>query len=419
MIITQFIFLFFILSFIVNKKRAILYILPLSLFFTTLPLVKIGGTYIGLCDAINFVICGYVFSKKRARNSIFYNPLFYPLFANFIFLLLIAAYGTERTSLYVLWKTISNEILLPLALIYFLQTKTDIELLVKLYLKVFMVLCIYGIIEFLLNHNIILYWLQSQTDLSFWVDHTNDIRYGYGRYNSFFHFPITFGDACVVFFYFLIFFYNKYRGVFILRKSYINTLCLLLIGVFLANSRATILALVFGLLQFDYIRKPKTLLIAFFIFLIMVLPFSNYILNVYHSIFDFTGNYDVGGSSMEMRMRQLNISLFLFLQNPIFGGGLSMIYYLMTDISIPELAGAESQLFYLLIERGLLGILGYLWLIISMCKLLPSYRKFNMVFVGIWVLASFVSLTVGLYINFPIIFLLIIYKSQKLNLLIR
>lgn len=283
----------------------------------------------------------------------------------------------------------------------------------------FWVLCIYGIIEFLLNYNIILYWLQSQTDLSFWVDHTNDIRYGYGRYNSFFHFPITFGDACVVFFYFLTFFYSKYEGVFISRKSYIKTLCLLLIGVFLANSRATILALVFGLLQFDYIRKPKTLLIAFFIFLIMVLPFSDYILNVYHSIFDFTGNYDVGGSSMDMRMRQLDISLFLFLQNPIFGGGLSMIYYLMTDISIPELAGAESQLFYLLIERGLLGILGYLWLIISMCKLLPSYRKFNMVFVGIWVLASFVSLTVGLYINFPIIFLLIIYKSQKLNLLKR
>lgn len=93
-------------------------------------------------------------------------------------------------------------------------------------------------------------------------------------------------------------------------------MCLLLIGVFLANSRATILALVFGLLQFDYIRKPKTLLIAFSIFLIMVLPFSDYILNVYHSIFDFTGNYDVGGSSMDMRMRQLDISLFLFLQKP-------------------------------------------------------------------------------------------------------
>lgn len=419
MIITLLIFLLFIIFFIRYKKKAVLYIIPLSLFFTMLPVVRIGGTYIGLCDAINFVIYGYILGRKDARKAIFCNPLFLPLFGNFILLLLIALYGTERTSLYVLWKTISNEILLPLAFIYFLRTKNDIKLIVNLYLKVFWVLCIYGIIEFLLNYNIILYWLQSQTDLSFWVDHTNDIRYGYGRYNSFFHFPITFGDACVVFFYFLTFFYSKYEGVFISRKSYIKTLCLLLIGVFLANSRATILALVFGLLQFDYIRKPKTLLIAFSIFLIMVLPFSDYILNVYHSIFDFTGNYDVGGSSMDMRMRQLDIFLFLFLQNPIFGGGLSMIYYLMTDISIPELAGAESQLFYLLIERGLLGILGYLWLIISMCKLLPSYRKFNMVFVGIWVLASFVSLTVGLYINFPIIFLLIIYKSQKLNLLKR
>lgn len=417
MIITQFIFLLFILSFIANKKKAVLYILPLSLFFTMLPLIKIGDTYVNLCDAINFIIYGYIFSQKKARVSVLYNPLFHPLFANFILLLLIAAYGTERTSLYVLWKTISNEILLPLTFIYFLQTRTDIKLLVKLYLKVFWVLCIYGIIEFLLSHNIILYWLQSQTDLSFWVDHTNDIRYGYGRYNSFFHFPITFGDACVMFFYFLIFFYNKYKEKFISRKSYIYTLCLLLIGVFLANSRATILALAFGFLQFDYIRKPKILLIALVTLLIIALPFSDYILNVYHSIFDFTGKHDVGGSSMEMRLRQLDISFFLFLQNPIFGGGLSMIYYLMTDVSIPELAGAESQLFYLLIERGLLGIFGYLWLVISMCKLLPLYRKFNIIFVGVWVLASFVSLTVGLYINFPIIFLFIIYKSHKLNLL--
>ena len=417
MIITQFVFLFFILFFIANKKKAVLYILPLSLFFTMLPVVKIGDTYIGLCDAINFVIYGYVFSRKTVRKFIIYNPLFHPLLVNLIFLLLIAMYGTERTSLYVLWKAISNEILLPLIFIYFLQTKNDILLLVKLYLKVFWVLCIYGIIEFLLNYNVILYWLQSQTDFSFWVDHTNDIRYGYGRYNSLFHFPITFGDACVVFFYFIIFFCGKCREKIIEKKTYIYTLCLLFIGVLLANLRATFLALIFGLLQFNYFRKPKIVLMGLLVLLIIALSFSDYILNVYYSIFDLSGNHYVGGSSMDMRLRQLDISFFLFLQNPIFGGGLSMIYYLMTEVSLPELAGAESQLFYLLIERGVLGILGYLWLIISMCKLLPSYRKFNITFVGIWVLASFVSLTVGLYINFPIIFLLIIYKSQKLNLL--
>lgn len=180
MIITQLIFLLFIIFFIRYKKKAVLYIIPLSLFFTMLPVVRIGGTYIGLCDAINFVIYGYILGRKDARKAIFCNPLFLPLFGNFILLLLIALYGTERTSLYVLWKTISNEILLPLAFIYFLRTKNDIKLIVNLYLKVFWVLCIYGIIEFLLNYNIILYWLQSQTDLSFWVDHTNDIRYGYG-----------------------------------------------------------------------------------------------------------------------------------------------------------------------------------------------------------------------------------------------
>ena len=149
MIITQLIFLLFIIFFIRYKKKAVLYIIPLSLFFTMLPVVRIGGTYIGLCDAINFVIYGYILGRKDARKAIFCNPLFLPLFGNFILLLLIALYGTERTSLYVLWKTISNEILLPLAFIYFLRTKNDIKLIVNLYLKVFWVLCIYGIIEFL------------------------------------------------------------------------------------------------------------------------------------------------------------------------------------------------------------------------------------------------------------------------------
>lgn len=110
--------------FIRYKKKAVLYIIPLSLFFTMLPVVRIGGTYIGLCDAINFVIYGYILGRKDARKAIFCNPLFLPLFGNFILLLLIALYGTERTSLYVLWKTISNEILLPLAFIYFCEQRT-------------------------------------------------------------------------------------------------------------------------------------------------------------------------------------------------------------------------------------------------------------------------------------------------------
>ena len=114
----------------------------------------------------------------------------------------------------------------------------------------FWVLCIYGIIEFLLNYNIILYWLQSQTDLSFWVDHTNDIRYGYGRYNSFFHFPITLEMRALYSFIFLPSSIVNMKEYLYQGNLILRLLCLLLIGVFLANSRATILALVFGLLQF-------------------------------------------------------------------------------------------------------------------------------------------------------------------------
>lgn len=82
MIITQLIFLLFIIFFIRYKKKAVLYIIPLSLFFTMLPVVRIGGTYIGLCDAINFVIYGYILGRKDARKAIFCNPLFLLYLAN-------------------------------------------------------------------------------------------------------------------------------------------------------------------------------------------------------------------------------------------------------------------------------------------------------------------------------------------------
>lgn len=71
MIITQLIFLLFIIFFIRYKKKAVLYIISLSLFFTMLPVVRIGGTYIGLCDAINFVIYGYILGRKDARKAIY------------------------------------------------------------------------------------------------------------------------------------------------------------------------------------------------------------------------------------------------------------------------------------------------------------------------------------------------------------
>ena len=123
MIITQLIFLLFIIFFIRYKKEGCSLYNIHCLCFYNASCCKNRGTYIGLCDAINFVIYGYILGRKDARKAIFCNPLFLPLFGNFILLLLIALYGTERTSLYVLWKTISNEILLPLAFIYFCEQR--------------------------------------------------------------------------------------------------------------------------------------------------------------------------------------------------------------------------------------------------------------------------------------------------------
>lgn len=68
-----------------------------------------------------------------------------------------------------------------------------------------------------------------------------------------------------------------------------------------------------------------------------------------------------GGSSLAMRMTQLDISYKAFLKSPLIGNG-TKATSIVTEQN-PELLGAESIWFTLLIEKGILGILAFLTLI--------------------------------------------------------
>ena len=139
---------------------------------------------------------------------------------------------------------------------------------------------------------------------------------------------------------------------------------LLVIALFMTKSRSALLDFMAGasVLYYLFIAKSKTkvkyILIAFIVLVVLYMLFGSMIESKFGDAFLDDGG-KTGGSNVVMRMQQLYYSYQLFLKNPLFGNGFNYFW----DVIAAEngflssmLMGAESYVFILLIERGLIQI---------------------------------------------------------------
>lgn len=83
-----------------------------------------------------------------------------------------------------------------------------------------------------------------------------------------------------------------------------------------------------------------------------------------------------GGSNVAMRTRQFEVGLSLFERSPLVGNGIGSIAVFMKGGNNADLLGAESSWLKILPERGLVGVIVYLYLYFTMYrKLLPYMSK--------------------------------------------
>lgn len=410
MILIYTIFLAFAVYSICNWKKSILAYFPISLLFTTVPLTKFGSTFIGLNFAWLIIINALYFIRyKKTINDI--NPFRMSILVLILGYTLSFIFGSYRSSLYPFIQMIMNY---AYVLIFWnsIEKREDIEYLVKLFSRVFFIICIYTIIEFVMGKNIWMEWLQIQTNANIYVSHHDDIRFGFARCNSFFHFPIPLGDACAIIFCFFLFLKKNFVTLKFSHKNNFVLFSLLIIALVLSNSRAPLVAFFIGLMFLDFFKNIRNISYTVIILLIVWIYAGDYIFN---NIKSLTGGYDpdVGGSSMELRQLQLSYCINEFYNNPIFGAGFNRLAELQ-DPSNKELAGAESQLFVLLVSQGICGIIAYAFACVKMLFSLRPFGKpafkFSVTFTLMWIAADFISLTTGLYITFPIILIMIIFK---------
>lgn len=182
---------------------------------------------------------------------------------------------------------------------------------------------------------------------------------------------------------------------------------LLLFSVICSGSRTAIAAsaicLVGTFLHFN-VKSMLLLLVP-----IMLLPF------IFPDMFDeiygsIVHQSDYGGSSSDMRENQWLVSLYYASQNLLFGTGLGKTFTIGYESG---LLGAESILFYTIIDRGIWGLITIGFLFVYIVVYLVMHKNYCLCFIVLGFLANkLITLTAGLDETYPLLWLIPLLKEQ-------
>lgn len=221
------------------------------------------------------------------------------------------------------------------------------------------------------------------------------------RICSFLYNSHKFGYFCAVLTILFIYFHlrRKFQG-----KEWIAAI-LALLGLIISGSRSSLIAASIGfVIIFLFGLKLKRRIRYILALCLLLLPISQVpmvqkSLESVAVIFSDSDGQQLG-SSIDMRQNQLEISLLFFEKNPFWGNGFD--YYVEVlkrdDVTIKKegLYGAESYIFILLIERGIIQIACILLLWIALIVyFIKNHFKYKLeAAVGLALFASFMSVSI-------------------------
>ncbi len=285
--------------------------------------------------------------------------------AGIFFSLLFIGFLDERLDLFQkiyrpFYVFIENFLLLALIYVNINKYK-ELIFLYKILFIYFFIVTIYGLLNYFLLSNP---YYEIITNLYGGVNFFNsylfsDVRQF--RINSFIVHPITYGYFCVL----LLFIVLQNMLLYKVNFKLVILIVLLLINILLTNSRTPIIAFLFSLILYFLITNIKIKIRIVFISLSIIflaLQINKSIL--IDSMNVFNRKETLGGSNLTLREIQLYSSYLLFKNKPLQGNGINYIFESLGyrteeyEKSDKSLMGYESYIFKLLIEQGLLGILG-------------------------------------------------------------
>ncbi len=184
----------------------------------------------------------------------------------------------------------------------------------------------------------------------------------FGRISSVFYHPMTFGlflGCAIIYLYYLLNFEKKMIWIIVL-------LCSIIIAL-LCGVRSVLGGLVISMFFYMLLLQNFRLIIYFslaclaLLYIISLLPNEIYVYLM--SIFD-TKSYDVKGSSIELRLYQMQGAIDIMKQNPLFGLGNNWTsYYQSIHGDHPVCLAFESLIFVVLCNSGIVGVIMWCYMI--------------------------------------------------------
>lgn len=405
----------------VNYKRGLIYFLGFKLFLVTnITLISIPGVPLLTLDMFMTLVFILLFLLSGSKNQHAYAPFPYKR----IFLCLAVMWAISAVlsiagpmaELSGLIGVYSQNILLIWIIWEVLDTKEDFEMVFKLLSASFFVICLYGLLEFVLENNFYLAYAATlnhdSSKVISWIYTLTDRGF---RLRSVFEHPIGAGINFAIYAVFV--FQMLIAGKIQSGRTFtfiIAVLCIL--GVILTKMRASIVF--FGIFLFSIVQfKKRKFYILFLLLLIAcvaMFPIIVEYIDIFLSIFNAEAQKTVGGSNIAMRFEQMRVALNLAKMSPIFGLGKAYQEALPADM-VSGMLGSESIWLQVIPEHGLMGTLLYiLWGVVEVYWVPKRFRSKEMFFLALafWVTRTATS-TPGMHIYLYYMTMFYYIKTSK------
>ena len=401
--------LFFIVFSFKNFKKSFLTYSAVSVVFNAAMALKYSPPAIS-CEFVLALFYLIMFFFKRTHFRIEENCFFKQAFVWCSISLIISSLITYFTFGGISGFTSSfQKIIIQYVFIFLFfvicKTKNDILYFCNRLISLFVIIFIYGLFEYVTKTNPILDIINSNMPMEFaqdklYLSDLEHLRDGRSRCQSLFSISILYGIMSVLFGFFLI----HLRSLRIIRISSIKFYLLIflsLFGCYACNSKTALVALPVFIIPL--LLKNKFLLFIDILICIVILLLPDIFLTLLGNIIDLrafdANDSSVEGSSLYLRLVQLETSIDLWLRAPLFGNGLKSAA-MFADKGY-GIFGAESVWFRLMIEQGILGLISYVLLIISFIKasLKTLYMKKALLFytLGFFLICSITDINYTMY----------------------
>ena len=404
---------FLLLFMIKNSHKAILLFAVCSILFQDYLCLRYSSPNISLYFVINCIAIGYIYIKKRLTFDSF--PLlksFYFLFFTYIIGVFVSPLSFSQTVPYAIGKILSY--LFVIVFYNEIISYNDIRYSYYSTIVVILLLCIYSIVEFILQFNPLLTYISTlyPDEVIGKIYQHDEVRFFSKRCQSLLSISISWGAVCSLWISFIVLVKNVINNK-LFTFLIFSLIMILSFNVFISGSRSSYILFLFSISILFLTLTSKYKIFFILLFVLFFISFIDLLSDIFTS---FTDKGDINGSSSSERTLQLNGVLNVISDSPLWGLGIKG--FNEAKMLDSDILGAESIWLQRMISFGLIGVISQLYLYISLIQFawrsvtVESRFKLFLFIIG-WVIFSSITSSPGLSETYFIILLIVIINNEK------